>query len=146
YEPIGDSQYSFKGFVDGIISVKHKKKDIIWIIDWKSANARGWTSEKRRDFTVQAQLALYKFYLMQKLTLDAKEVKCSFILLKKGAKPGKICERIDVSAGPKTLEKSQKFISNAISGMNSKIILKNKLSCKFCQFKNTKHCPGSGDF
>lgn len=147
YEPIEGSDVKFKGFVDGMIRAKNKRgQDRLWIIDWKTTSARGWTADKKRDFLVQAQLALYKFYTSQKFEVDPKEIKCGFVLLKRGAKPGKSCELVDVSVGPKTIENSTRLVTSMIKGVESGKYLKNRTSCTYCEFKGTDHCPGSREF
>lgn len=147
YESIQGHSIKFKGFVDGMIRAKNKKnQDRLWIIDWKTTSARGWTSEKRRDFLVQAQLALYKYYTSQKFEVDPKEIKCGFVLLKRGSKPGKACELVDVSIGPKAIEDANKMVSSMISGVYAGRTVKNRLACTYCEFKGTDHCPGSAEY
>ena len=122
-----------------------KKGDgwIYWILDWKTANARGWNADKKRSFLTQAQIALYKNYWSRKLNVDPKDVYCGFVLLKRGAKPGRTCEFIKVSVGPKTQEKADKLVSSMISTVRRGFFPKNRGdACKFCDFKNTEHCPG----
>lgn len=147
YESVTGSDVKFKGFVDGMIKAKNKRgQDKLWIIDWKTTSARGWNADKRRDFLVQAQLALYKFYVSQKFEVDPKEIKCGFILLKRGAKKGKSCELIEVAIGPKMLTDANKLVTSMINSVSSGKFLKNRMSCTYCEFKGTEHCPGSGEF
>jgi hypothetical protein len=148
YEPIeGEEEIKFKGFVDGMIRAKNKRgQDCLWIIDWKTAGPRGWNSDKRRDKLVLAQLALYKHFCSEKFEIDPKDIKCGFILLKRGVKPGKACELFEISTGPKTLEDAKKLVDSMIKGVRAGKAIKNRLSCKYCDFKGTSHCPGSGEF
>ena len=147
YESVQDSNVKFKGFVDGMIKAKNKRgQDKLWIIDWKTTSARGWSSDKKRDFLVQAQLALYKFYTSQKFEVDPKEIKCGFVLLKRGSKKGKSCELVEISVGPKMLDDSNKLVKSMINGVSSGKYLKNRMSCTYCEFKGTDHCPGSAEF
>ena len=147
YEEIAGSDIKFKGFIDGMIRSKNKRgQEKLWLIDWKTTSARGWTSDKRRDFLVQAQLALYKFYTSQKFEVDPSDIKCGFILLKRGAKKGKACEFIDVSLGPKALENANKLVTSMISSVKSGVHLKNRTSCTYCEFKGTDHCTGSTEY
>ncbi len=139
-----ESEYNFKGFIDCVISgttgAKRKSKKV-WILDWKTTNAGGWSPQKMRDPMVQTQLALYKMYWARKMSIDPKDVRCGFILLKRGAKRGKVCKLIDVSVGPKFLEKAQKLVKDALFGIENGLKVKNRNSCTWCQFRDTPHCP-----
>lgn len=147
YESIQDTEIKFKGYVDGMIRAKNKRgQDRLWIIDWKTTSPRGWNSEKRRDFLVQAQLALYKHYTSQKFEVDPKEIKCGFVLLKRGLKPGKACELVEISVGPKAMEDANKMVKSMISSVATGKTIKNRLACTYCDFKGTDHCPGSGEY
>lgn len=141
YEPITGSTMKFKGFIDGVITSKGKRgEDLIWIIDWKTAGPGGWHPEKKRDVLVQMQLALYKSFLSAKLGLDKKNVRCAFLLLKRGAKPGKTCEAFRVSVGPVTEERAVKVVTDMVRTVAKRMFFKNRLSCKFCPFQDTPHC------
>jgi len=147
YEPIEDHDISFKGFVDGMIKAKNKRGQwCLWVIDWKTSGPRGWSSDKRRDPLIQSQVVLYKNFCSQKFEIDPKDIKCGFVLLKRGLKKGKACELIEVSAGPKTLEKSSKYVTSMIGGVKTNKFMKNRSSCKFCDYKGTEHCTGSSEF
>ena len=142
YEPIVNKELSFKAFVDGIIEVPKKrgKGSEYWIIDWKTAGKGGWRSEKKRDFLLQLQLVLYKYYWGQKHNVSHDQIKCAFITLGRGAKKGKVCQIVKVSAGPKTLAKGTKILNSMISGVRRKLYLKNRNSCKYCPYYETQHC------
>ena len=44
-----DDSLLYKGYIDAIIKVRDPKGNLrCYIIDWKTANARGWNSDKRR--------------------------------------------------------------------------------------------------
>ena len=147
YENIEGSEIKFKGFVDGMIKAKNKRnQDRLWIIDWKTTSARGWTPDKKQDFLVQAQLALYKYFTSQKFELDPKEIKCGFVLLKRGAKKGKSCELVEISVGPKALEDANKLVTSMIKSVSAGKTLKNRMSCTYCDFKGTEHCSGSVEY
>jgi hypothetical protein len=147
YEEIPGNDVKFKGFVDGMIRAKNSRgKEILWIIDWKTTSARGWSTEKKRDFIYQAQIALYKYFCHRKFEIDPKEIKCGFVLLKRGTKPGKSCELVEVSVGPKVFEKATKMVNSMISGVKAGKPLKNRMSCTYCDFKNTEHCTGSSEY
>jgi|LauGreDrversion4_2_1035121.scaffolds.fasta_scaffold01022_7 hypothetical protein len=141
YEPISSTVMHFKGFIDGVITCKGKKgEDLIWIIDWKTAGPGGWHPEKKRDPLVQMQLALYKSFLAEKLGVDKKNIRCAFLLLKRGAKLGKTCEAFRVSVGPVTEERARKTVLDMVRTVSKRMFLKNRLSCKFCPFHDTDRC------
>ncbi len=142
YENIDNQELKFKGFIDAIIKVpkKNGKGFKYWILDWKTANTYGWKTSKKRDPLTQTQLILYKHFWALKHDIDPKDVACAFVLLKRGAKPGKVCSLVEVSAGPKATEKAKKLVSNMVASVNRKMYLKNRNSCSFCEYANTTHC------
>jgi hypothetical protein len=142
YEQVdGLNEIRFKGFIDAILLTKDDKgRKKVWMLDWKTASPRGWDSQKQRDFMMQAQLMLYKTFWAVKMELDLKDISCAFVLLKKNTKPEKCIQMIPVSVGPKAVEKSQKLLRSAAKGIQSGIALKNRDSCKFCEYRGTVHC------
>ena len=142
YEEIPNADLYFKGFIDAIIKAPKKrgKGYEYWIIDWKTAGPGGWRSDKKRDFKMQLQLILYKQYWSAKHGIDQSDVRCAFVTLGRGAKKGKVCNLVTVSAGPKTIEKGTKVLNNMISSVKRKMNLKNRNSCNFCVYRNTEHC------
>jgi hypothetical protein len=142
YEEIEGKPVKFKGFIDAVIKVPKKKGDgfTYWILDWKTAQSYGWRREKKQDILMTAQLILYKHFWSRKHSVELKDVRCGFILLKRGAKPGKVCELVTVSVGPKTLDKGVKLMNSMISTVSKKFFPKNRNSCRYCQFKDTQHC------
>jgi hypothetical protein len=142
HEEITGYDMNFKGFIDAVIECDGPRgKRVRWIIDWKTANAGGWYKDKRRDFLTQAQIAAYKFFWRNKNGFGPREVKCGFVLLKRGAKPGKTCELLSISSGPKMEERVEKLISSMLTSVRKGLFLKNRSSCTFCEYKHTKHCP-----
>ncbi len=141
YEDIkGSEGEKFKGFIDAIILSKIDGKKKAWIIDWKTSSPRGWDRKKREDFLMQAQLMLYKSFWSEKIQLRSRDISCGFVLLKKKTPVEKCVQLIKVSAGPASMEKSQKLVRSAIKGIKSGLLLKNREACKFCEFKDTPHC------
>ena len=139
YESVDNQKEGiFKGFIDCVIELPNGKHVVI---DWKTAGPRGWNRDKKRDFLVQAQLVLYKHYWMKLTGKSSRDVKTAFVLLKRDSKPGKSMGMVEVSSGPQSLEKANKLVSGMLKGMKSGMILKNRLSCRFCEFANTTHCP-----
>ena len=142
YENLEGYDIKFKGFIDAVIECDGPRgKRSLWIIDWKTANPGGWYKDKRRDFLTQAQISSYKLFWRKKNGLGPREVKCGFVLLKRGAKPGKTCELLTVSSGPKMEERVLKLVTSMITAVRRGIYLKNRNSCMFCDYKDTPHCP-----
>jgi len=139
YETVeGNETGKFKGFIDCVIELPNGKHVVI---DWKTAGPRGWRSDKKRDFLTQAQIVLYKHYWMQVTGKPSNQVKTAFVLLKRESKPGKSMGIVEVSSGPKAMQKANKLVTGMLKGMKSGMVLKNRLACKFCEFRETVHCP-----
>jgi hypothetical protein len=141
YENIeGHEGILFKGFIDGIIKVKDNKGNPkYWILDYKTCSW-GWHKKKKQDFMVSSQLILYKNYWSQKQNIPFKDIRCGFVLLKRDGKNGNRCELFPVSVGPKTSKRALKVIDNMITSVKKGIALKNRNSCKWCEFYETEHC------
>jgi len=132
----------FKGFIDAVLKVPKKrgKGHVYWIIDWKTAGPRGWNRDKKQDLGMTAQLILYKYFWSMKHNIPLKDIRCGFVLLKRGSKPGKICSLVNVSVGDKTMQRGKKLMTSMISGVRKGFYLKNRNSCKYCAFHKTEHC------
>ncbi|MBR52376.1 hypothetical protein CMK19_01235 [Candidatus Poribacteria bacterium] len=141
-EDIENSDVKFKGFIDAIIKVPKKrgKGFEYWILDWKTAQSYGWKRQKKQDILMTAQLILYKHFWSKKHDIPLKDIRCGFILLKRGAKPGNVCELVKVSAGPKSIDRALKIMRSMIKSVKKQFNLKNRNSCMFCDFKDTEHC------
>ncbi len=130
---------SFKGFIDAVISVPGKGgKKVYWLIDWKTAS-RPWDRYKIEDSKLQ--LTLYKKFWAEKHKVDMKDIRCAFVVLIKGAKPGKHCQKIDVSVGDISAGKSLVVIDNFLSSVKNGIKIKNRSACKWCDYRDTEDCP-----
>ena len=142
YEDIEGFDIKFKGFIDAIIKVPNKKGDgwIYWILDWKTANAYGWKRQKKQDILMTAQLILYKHFWSRKHDIPLNDIRCGFILLKRGGKPGNMCDIVKVSVGPKSLDKGLKIMRSMIKNVQKQFSLKNRNSCTYCPYKDTEHC------
>jgi hypothetical protein len=45
-----------------------------------------------------------------------------------------------VSVGPKTIEKVDKKLASFVTSRTSGMALKNRFSCRFCDYRGTEHC------
>ena len=142
YEPIEGFDIHFKGFIDAIIKVPKKRGTgyEYWIIDWKTAQSYGWRREKKQDILMTAQLILYKHFWSIKHDIPLKDIRCAFVLLKRGGKPGNMCDIVKVSVGPKAIEKALKIMRSMIKNVYKQFNLKNRNSCTYCPFKDTQYC------
>lgn len=142
YEPIeAYPNHAFKGYIDGVIKCPHKtkKRYDIWLLDWKTTSW-GWDNDKKNDPNVKAQLVLYKNYWSKKTLTNPKHIKCGFILLKRAAKPGKHCELVTISVGEVVTAREIVNVNRMILHTRLGTMVKNRFSCKYCDFYQTEHC------
>jgi hypothetical protein len=113
----------------------------IWILDWKTTSW-GWPAKRKRDFNKQLQIMLYKHFYCLWAGIELKDAKCGFVLLKRTpSKNSTPCELVTVSVGPKAAEKAVLMLNNMINQVKQQRALKNKMSCMWCRYKHTEHCP-----
>ena len=130
-----DAEYNFKGFIDLVLKTSDGKYHII---DWKSCSW-GWNLEKRTDKLITYQLTLYKHFYAKKYNIDPKNIETHFALLKRTAKKGRV-ELFRVTSGPKKTQNALDLLKKALTNINRKRHIKNRLSCARCEFYNTQHC------
>ena len=139
FEPIHDfdkESIKLKGFIDLVV----KTEDGVYhIIDWKTCSW-GWKAEKRSDRLVTYQLTLYKKYFCQKHNIDPNMVETHFALLKRTAKNNNV-EIFRVTSGAKKTSNATKLMTDALHNLHSGMPIKNRTSCKSCEFCKTEHCP-----
>ncbi len=149
FEPIeGLTNKWFKGFIDCVIKVpkpprkgsqKASEGHLYWVIDWKSTSW-GWDRMKKQDKFKRMQLALYKHYFSVKTGIPLEDIRCGFVLLKRTAKK-ESCELIEVSVGDKTREEALKLVASTIKMIAKGWWVKDRNSCRFCDFRSTDLCP-----
>ena len=138
-EPVTESRvqgYDFKGFIDLVIKDGNGHYHVI---DWKTCSW-GWNARKKADILYVRQLVLYKHYYSKKLNLNPRTVSTHFGLIKRTAKKNRI-ELFRVTSGERKTKNSLDFLDKALYNIGKKRYIKNRLSCKFCQFRETEHCP-----
>ncbi len=136
----GHDEVSFKGFIDCAISVpdaKDASKKKVWLIDFKTASR---PFDRYKIDESKLQLTLYKKFWSEKHKMDMKDIRCAFVVLIKTAKPGKHCQRVDISVGDVSAGKSLTVIDNFLSSMKAGVKIKNRTACRYCLFKDTEHC------
>ncbi len=127
--------YDFKGFIDLVLK---DGNDGYHIIDWKTCSW-GWNARKKNNILYTRQLVLYKHYYAKKTGLDPKCFTTHFGLIKRTAKKDRI-EIFRVTSGKRKTENSLDFMDKALYNISSERYLKNRLSCRYCQFYKTSHC------
>ena len=137
YEPITsfETDYKFKGFIDLIVKTPDGKHHVI---DWKTCSW-GWNAQKRSDRLVTYQLTLYKNFYALKYNIDVKDVETHFALLKRTSKKDKV-EIFRVTSGERKTKSALELLEQAISNIDSGVDIKNRMSCKYCEFYRTEHC------
>jgi len=137
YEDIDgfDGDYKFKGFIDLVIKTSDNKYHII---DWKTCSW-GWDAKKKGDPTITYQLTFYKHFFAKKHGVDPKMIETHFALLKRTAKKNRV-EIFRVTSGTKKTDNALNILKKAIHNIRKKVFIKNRLSCKYCEFYGTEHC------
>jgi hypothetical protein len=139
FEKINDfslDKYKFKGYIDLVLKTSDGKYHII---DWKTCSW-GWDRDKRNSKLVTYQLTLYKKFFCQKHNIEPKMVETHFALLKRTAKKDNV-EIFRVTSGPRKTTNATDLLRKALMSIQNKMFIKNRLSCKSCEFRNTKICP-----
>ena len=85
------------------------------------------------------QLTLYKYFFAQKMEIDPKDIETHFALLKRTTKKDKV-EFFRVTSGPRKTENATKLLKKALYNIKNKRYIKNRMSCKSCDFNKTEHC------
>jgi len=133
--PIEEQNYDFKGFIDLVVKTEDGKYHII---DWKTCSW-GWDAKKRSDPMVTYQLTLYKKYFAIKHNIEPDNIETHFILLKRTAKKDNV-ELVTVTSGAVKTRNATNLLITAIKNIKSGKSMKNRLSCRKCQFYKTEHC------
>lgn len=130
-----NTDYNFKGFVDLILKTQDGKYHVI---DWKTCSW-GWKADKKSDSMTSYQLSLYKNYFSNKYNIEPNDIRTHFALLKRTAKSKKV-EIFEVTNGKKRVSNAVELLNKAITNINNKNYIKNRLSCGYCEFHKTSHC------
>jgi len=109
------------------------------VIDWKTCSW-GWDARRKNDKMTTYQLTYYKYYFSKKHNVELDNIETHFALLKRTAKKNKV-ELFKVASGNKKIKNALKFLEKALYNISNKNFIKNRLSCRYCEFYKTKHCP-----
>ena len=126
----------FKGYIDLVIKTTDGKYHVI---DWKTCSW-GWDREKKNSKLITYQLTLYKKFFCQKHNIDPSLVETHFALLKRTAKKDNV-EVFRVTSGPKKTANATDLLHKALLNIDRKVYIKNRLSCKGCDFYKSAACP-----
>jgi len=135
FEDIELNDYKFKGYVDLVLKTEDGKYHVI---DWKTCSW-GWNFKRKTDTMTTYQLTYYKHFYAKKHNVDVEKIETHFALLKRTADKDRV-ELFKVASGPKKIKNALKFLEKALYNIDNKNFLKNRLSCKYCEFYKTKHC------
>jgi len=125
----------FKGFIDLVIKTPDGKYHII---DWKTCSW-GWDQQKKSDRMTTYQLTLYKKFWCQKHNIDPEMVETYFGLLKRTAKANNV-EIFRVTSGSRKTQNATDFLLKAVTAISRGFHIKNRMSCKGCEFNKTENC------
>jgi hypothetical protein len=135
-EPIeGEDNFIFKGYIDGVIKTPDGK---VHIFDWKTCSW-GWDAKRRSAPMTTYQLTLYKYFFARKMEIEPKNIETHFALLKRTSKKNRV-EFFRVTSGPRKTENATKLLKKALYNIKNKRYIKNRMSCRFCDFNKTEHC------
>jgi len=135
YEPMEGVEYLFKGFIDLVVKTPDGKYHIL---DWKTTSW-GWDAKRRSYPMVTYQLTLYKYYCARKHNIDLKMIETHFALIKRTATKDHV-EIFRVTSGPRKTENALNLLKKAIYNIQKKKHIKNRLSCRGCEFRKTEYC------
>jgi hypothetical protein len=138
-EPVTESRisgYEFKGFIDLVIKDGNGH---FHVIDWKTCSW-GWHARKKNNPVFTRQLVYYKHYYSKKFGINLRAISTHFGLIKRTAKKNRI-ELVRVTSGERKTKNSLDFLDKALYNITNKRYIKNRLSCKYCPFHETEHCP-----
>lgn len=127
--------FNFKGFIDLVIKTNDGKYHVI---DWKTCSW-GWDAKKKSDPMMVYQLSYYKRFFAKKHDIDMNDIETYFALLKRTAKKNNV-EIFRVTNGKKRIENAMSLLFKAVTHINAKNYVKNRLSCSKCEFYKTSHC------
>lgn len=135
YEPLDNSDYNFKGYIDAVI----KSNDKYYILDAKSCSW-GWTATKKTDKITTYQLTFYKNFFARKYKIPLKNIETYFFLLKRTAKPDNNVEFVRATSGDKKISNALKLLEKTLLNIKNKIYVKNLLHCEQCELWHTEWC------
>ena len=95
--------------------------------------------KKRSDKLITYQLTLYKNFYSLKYNIDVKDIETHFALLKRTAKKQNV-EIFRVTSGSRKMKNALDLLEQAITTIQSGFSVKNRMSCKYCEFYKTEHC------
>ena len=133
YLPIQNNK-KFKGYIDLVLKIDNTYH----IIDWKTCSW-GWDMKRRTDRMTTYQLTLYKHFFAKKHNIEPSKIETHFALLKRTAKKDNV-EIFRVTSGSKKTENALKLLDKALYNMDKNVFVKNRLSCRRCEFYKTEYC------
>ena len=141
----------FVGYID--VVVRHKTSGRVKIIDIKTST-RGWRDYEKKNKNKTAQVILYKHFYSKKYNIPVDKIDVEYFIVKRKLWenldfPQKRVQLFSPASGTVTINRTvdslSKFASEAFDEAGEKIIKEyeatpSKGSCRWCEFKNTRHC------
>ena len=131
-----DMGLKYKGFIDMVVL---DSEGFYNIIDWKTCSW-GWDAKKKSDPLFVYQLSFYKSFFCNKHGIDPDRVKTHFGLLKRTAKRDNV-EIFLVTNGKIRVRNAMDSLAKAAHNIQNGPAIKNRLSCRRCEYHGTEHCP-----
>lgn len=129
------TNFDFYGFVDLIVKTADGKYHII---DWKTCSW-GWDMKKRTSKEYTYQLTFYKHFFCKQMNVEPEMVETHFGLLKRTAKKNKV-ELFRVTSGKRKMDNALNNLDRCVKNVEKSNFIKNRLSCKDCEFNKTIYC------
>ena len=121
-------EYKFIGYIDLVLRDDEGKYHLI---DFKTSKS-GWTKWDRRDKSKYYQLILYKYFWLMDKNIPIKDVKVSYVFLKRNGK----VSSFDPTSGKKRMQNSFELLKKMIwNAYEREFYIKKKGECKFCDCK-----------
>lgn len=138
-----NTTYLFSGRLDLVF--KHDKKYHIWDI---KTSKTAWKIDKRNNIAILSQPILYKVFWAKKHNIEKiRDISTAFLILKKKGGNSPI-DYFKVSSGPVAMKRCSDNLEYFTDLISKNKFLKryNKFICKWCEFNDTKYCPGDKSF
>jgi len=136
--------FTFKGFIDGVI----KCNDQYTIIDWKTSG-KGWNKYKKEDENLKMQLVLYAKFWGQKHNIPLSKIRVGFVVLNRDLENPERIEFFSFPIEESGVKKTLNILNNSLNMSKKGMYFKpwkykisyQQGSCRFCDYNETPHCP-----
>jgi len=146
----------FKGFIDLIFYDTATKK---WLLLDIKTSTSGWNAYAKKDTNKVSQLLLYKEFFAKQFQISIDDIEVEYFIVKRKVPEDpeypSMARRVQQFRPPSGKIKRGQALNNITQFMEQALDEKgnviqkdyppilNKNACRFCEFKNTLHCPES---